>query len=374
MNRPRRMSRRGRGGTHRTHHCSGRPGLGEFLVCVVWWQCCAQILGAHAVITDDRELVSAIRARIAERVVPTDTRSGSAPRRNSPCAAKRWWSACQACSIRIGCGQIFAKIWKPARSRRVGAPWRSNFGSSSKPRLRTIAARRKAGSTSPANGRICAAVRMGNSKPLLQDNGQAGSAGGLKSQTSATVDAAPRRRLNSLRRSSWAIRIAWRTKPRKWRSRSRADTRRCWCMAPPAPARRICSKAFMPRFAKSRPRQRPFTYRPRSSQASSCMPCTRAACPVFASKFRDLELLVIDDLQFLAGKKATIGELQHTIDVLLRGGKQLVFAADQPPAALQGARAGTHFAACPAAWCAGSKPPSTPRGWELFAIRRSNSA
>ena len=38
---------------------------------------------------------------------------------------------------------------------------------------------------------------------------------------------------------------------------------------------------------------------------------------------------MIDDLHFLAGKKATIGELQHTIDVLLRSGKQLVFAADR---------------------------------------------
>jgi chromosomal replication initiator protein len=55
----------------------------------------------------------------------------------------------------------------------------------------------------------------------------------------------------------------------------------------------------------------------------------------FRSKYRDLELLVLDDLQFLAGKKATIGELQHTIDTLLRRGKQLVFAADRAPAALK---------------------------------------
>lgn len=55
----------------------------------------------------------------------------------------------------------------------------------------------------------------------------------------------------------------------------------------------------------------------------------------FRSKYRDLELLVLDDLQFLAGKKATIGELQHTIDTLLRRGKQLVFAADRSPAALK---------------------------------------
>lgn len=55
----------------------------------------------------------------------------------------------------------------------------------------------------------------------------------------------------------------------------------------------------------------------------------------FRAKYRDLELLVIDDLQFLANKKATIGELQHTIDTLLRHGRQLVFAADRSPAALK---------------------------------------
>jgi chromosomal replication initiator protein len=55
----------------------------------------------------------------------------------------------------------------------------------------------------------------------------------------------------------------------------------------------------------------------------------------FRAKYRDLELLVIDDLQFLANKKATLGELQHTIDTLLRGGRQLVFAADRSPTALR---------------------------------------
>jgi chromosomal replication initiator protein len=55
----------------------------------------------------------------------------------------------------------------------------------------------------------------------------------------------------------------------------------------------------------------------------------------FRAKYRDLELLVIDDLQFLANKRATIGELQHTIDTLLRRGKQLVFAADRAPQALK---------------------------------------
>lgn len=58
--------------------------------------------------------------------------------------------------------------------------------------------------------------------------------------------------------------------------------------------------------------------------------------PNFRRKYRDLDLLVIDDVQFFAGKKATLVELQHTMDTLARGGKQMVLAADRPPAELQG--------------------------------------
>ncbi len=56
--------------------------------------------------------------------------------------------------------------------------------------------------------------------------------------------------------------------------------------------------------------------------------------PNFRRKFRGLHLLALDDLQFFAGKKATIVELVHTLDALQRDGKQIIFAADRPPAEL----------------------------------------
>ena len=56
--------------------------------------------------------------------------------------------------------------------------------------------------------------------------------------------------------------------------------------------------------------------------------------PVFRRKYRGLSTLILDDLQFLAGKRATQVELVHTVDTLLRDGRQLVFAADRPPAEL----------------------------------------
>lgn len=51
--------------------------------------------------------------------------------------------------------------------------------------------------------------------------------------------------------------------------------------------------------------------------------------PSFRRKYRDVELLLIDDLQFFAGKQSTLVELQHTVDTLIRSGRQIVFAADR---------------------------------------------
>ena len=56
-----------------------------------------------------------------------------------------------------------------------------------------------------------------------------------------------------------------------------------------------------------------------------------AGLPVFRRKYRDLDLLAIDDIQFLAGKSATLAEFQYTIDNLIRLGKQIVVTSDRPP-------------------------------------------
>ena len=58
--------------------------------------------------------------------------------------------------------------------------------------------------------------------------------------------------------------------------------------------------------------------------------------PGFRRTCRHAELLVVDDLQFFAGKRATAMELQQTVDTLLRQGRQVVFAADRDLEALDG--------------------------------------
>src|SRR5690606_30941118 len=51
-------------------------------------------------------------------------------------------------------------------------------------------------------------------------------------------------------------------------------------------------------------------------------------------KYREVQLLAIDDVQFFAGKRATLVELLHTMDTLHRAGAQLLLAADRPPSEL----------------------------------------
>jgi chromosomal replication initiator protein len=60
-----------------------------------------------------------------------------------------------------------------------------------------------------------------------------------------------------------------------------------------------------------------------------------AGLPSFRRKYREVELLLIDDVQFFAGKQSTLIEFHHTIDTFLREGRQLVFAADRPPSELR---------------------------------------
>lgn len=56
--------------------------------------------------------------------------------------------------------------------------------------------------------------------------------------------------------------------------------------------------------------------------------------PSFRHKYRHVDLLLIDDVQFFLGKRATLVELQNTVDALLRERRQLVLAADRSPVEL----------------------------------------
>lgn len=57
--------------------------------------------------------------------------------------------------------------------------------------------------------------------------------------------------------------------------------------------------------------------------------------PSFRRKLRDLDMFLLDDLQFLARKRATLAEFVHTLDTLHRRGGQVVLATDRSPAELR---------------------------------------
>ncbi|MEX2196051.1 MAG: chromosomal replication initiator protein DnaA [Thermoleophilaceae bacterium] len=56
----------------------------------------------------------------------------------------------------------------------------------------------------------------------------------------------------------------------------------------------------------------------------------------FKERFREIDVLLIDDVQFLADKKRTKEEFFHTFNALYEAGAQLVLTSDRPPTELQG--------------------------------------
>ena len=55
----------------------------------------------------------------------------------------------------------------------------------------------------------------------------------------------------------------------------------------------------------------------------------------FKSKYRSFDVLIIDDIQFLAGKEKTQEEFFHIFNSLYEKNKQIIISSDRPPKAIQ---------------------------------------
>jgi chromosomal replication initiator protein len=304
-------------------------------------------------ITDDREIVSSIRARLAERV-GTD--------RYEVWFGPTTQLAVRGETLQVSVPSLFFQDWLRSNFRKdleacaleaCGRPMLLEF------RIVATTARAENGAASPkpaaADPRTAKPQANGGSQPNghSQMNGDPQVSGSLPPAshdeaagadreavtislpTPAVAEVAPRRRMSTLETFVVGNSNCLAHKAAQMAVMQPGSYSPLLVHGPTSTGKSHLLEGIYTAFRRSRPRGAAVYLSAEQFTSQFLQALHKSGMASFRGKYRDLDLLIIDDLQFLAGKKATLGELQHTIDVLLRGGKQLVFAADRAPAALK---------------------------------------
>ena len=67
-----------------------------------------------------------------------------------------------------------------------------------------------------------------------------------------------------------------------------------------------------------------------------CNSVSTSGLAAFRKRYRDVDALLVDDVQFLSGKDSTLREMLYTVEALIEGGRPIIFTANKSPTEIDG--------------------------------------